>query len=311
MINNLIEGLKIGDRKHLSRAITLIESTLTSDKLLANQLLENVIHLTGNSIRIGITGPPGVGKSSFIEVFGEYITSLNKKLAVLAVDPSSKISKGSILGDKTRMENLAVNPLAFIRPAANHAQLGGIAEQTFETILLCEAAGYELVVIETVGVGQAEIEVNNLVDYNIFLHQIGSGDELQGIKMGVLEHADLIIITKADGTNLDQAIFTQNQLKYVLHSNSQKDKNIEVFSIFEPQKMADIWAIIIKEINLLKKDGHFDSQRLMQKENLFYEKLKLSIIEKFLAENRIKIEDIFVKFKTGEINLNSALQKLI
>ena len=196
------ESILKGDRIMLSRAITLIESKLPSDVALAEKVLELILPYTGRSLRVGITGVPGVGKSTFIESFGGLITGMGKKLAVLTIDPSSQRSKGSILGDKTRMESLANDPMAYIRPSASGATLGGVNDKTRETMLLCEAAGYEVVLIETVGVGQSETTVAAITDFFLLLMLAGAGDELQGIKKGIMEMCDALVITKADGDNV-------------------------------------------------------------------------------------------------------------
>ena len=203
------EDIRSGDRRALARAITLIESAREDHKALAQELLEELLPHTGNAVRIGISGPPGVGKSTFIEAFGLYLSGIGKQLAVLAVDPSSALSGGSILGDKTRMERLAREPGVFIRPSPAAGALGGIAHRTREAMLACEAAGFDVVLIETVGVGQSEAAVADLVDLFALLVQPGGGDDLQGIKRGVMELADLIIVTKADGDLTDLARHTE------------------------------------------------------------------------------------------------------
>lgn len=309
-INDILVGLKAGDRKYLSKAITLMESTLPTNIILAEALIEKVIPLAGNSIRIGITGPPGVGKSSFIEVLGNYLTGLGTKVAVIAVDPSSAITKGSILGDKTRMETLALNPLAFIRPAPNNTHLGGIAKNTRETILLCEAAGFEVIIIETVGVGQAEIEINGLVDFNVFLFQPGSGDELQGIKMGVLEHANFIIVTKADGSNIENVVKTKNQIYNSFQFLNGKNINIEMFSIFQPQNSIKIWQEILTEIEKSKNSGHFQKNRVEQQKRWFLEIIKHKILDQFYLNNSLKIKELEDGIVNGDLSVASAIKSL-
>ena len=201
----IINELLSGNRAALGRAITLIESTLQKNQKDAQEIITTCLPHSGKSIRIGITGVPGVGKSTFIESFGKHLTGLGKKVAVLAVDPSSERTGGSILGDKTRMNELAVDDLAFIRPSPTTGSLGGVARKTRESILICEAAGYEIILIETVGVGQSETAVHSMVDFFLLLMLAGAGDELQGIKRGIMEMADAIIITKADGNNIQNA----------------------------------------------------------------------------------------------------------
>lgn len=199
------DGLLSGDRVMLARCITLIESKLDSDQKLAEALLNEILPHAGKSMRVGISGVPGVGKSTFIEAFGTYLTEQGHKVAVLAIDPSSSLSKGSILGDKTRMNKLSVNPNAFIRPSASGGTLGGVASKTRESILLCEAAGYDFILVETVGVGQSETLVRDMVDFFLLLMLAGAGDELQGIKRGIMEICDALLINKADGENAKPA----------------------------------------------------------------------------------------------------------
>ena len=216
-IQLLKEGLLKGDIASLSRAITLIESTHPKHQALAAQLLDQVLPYSGKAMRIGITGVPGVGKSTFIESFGMHLIGLGKKVAVLAIDPSSNISKGSILGDKTRMEQLSVAPNAFIRPSAAAGSLGGLTYKTREASLLCEAAGFDIIIIETVGVGQSETEVRNICDFFLLLMLAGAGDELQGIKRGIMEMADGLVITKADGNNVQKAKSARSEYARALH----------------------------------------------------------------------------------------------
>lgn len=210
-------GIASGDRVILAKAISLAESSLPEDQKQSTELLARLNLKTVDTIRIGITGVPGVGKSTFIEAFGKHITSLNKKIAVLTIDPSSQLTKGSILGDKTRMDELSKNPLAFIRPSASGNTLGGTTGRTRECIILCEAAGYEVIVVETVGVGQSETGVKNLVDFFLLLMLAGAGDELQGIKKGIMEMADAMVITKADGDNVKRAKEAQADYQHALH----------------------------------------------------------------------------------------------
>ena len=216
-IKKFVAEILAGNISYLSRAITLIESTNKKHQEKANTILEQCLPFANKSIRIGITGVPGVGKSTFIEAFGKQLTSNHKKVAVLAVDPSSSINKGSILGDKTRMEELVNDKNAFIRPSPSGSSLGGVAQKTRESIILCEAAGFDIIIIETVGVGQSETTVSNLVDFFLLLMLAGAGDELQGIKRGIMELADALIITKADGDNLQKAKNAAMEYKRALH----------------------------------------------------------------------------------------------
>ena len=212
----LLEGIKSQDKRILGKAITLVESKKPEHRAQAEELLKMVLPLSGKSIRIGITGVPGAGKSTFIESFGKLAIENGKKVAVLAIDPSSSINKGSILGDKTRMEELAKDENAFIRPSPSSGFLGGVANTTFETMLICEAAGYDYILIETVGVGQSEVLVADISDVFLFLKIIGGGDELQGIKRGIMEMVDVIFINKVDEKNLQKAKNTKLELQRVL-----------------------------------------------------------------------------------------------
>lgn len=216
-VTDLAEKIKKGDRVALARAITITESDANKDENFSSELIEKLLPFSGKSKRYGITGVPGAGKSTFIEYFGKTLTSQNKKVAVLAVDPSSTLHKGSILGDKTRMSDLSVDPLAFIRPSPSGGNLGGVARKTRETIILCEAAGYENIIIETVGVGQSETEVQQLTDIFILLMIPGAGDELQGIKRGIMEMADLVVINKEDGENVSKAKKAKQDVVNALH----------------------------------------------------------------------------------------------
>lgn len=211
-----LDGIHEGNRTILSQAITIVESNKPRHQVIANQILEKCISESGNSFRIGITGVPGAGKSTFIETFGLHLVSQGKKIAVLAIDPSSEKSKGSILGDKTRMEQLATNKNAYIRPSPSSGSLGGVARKTKEVMILCEAAGFDTILVETVGVGQSETTVSQLVDFFLLLMLSGAGDELQGIKRGIMEMADMIVITKADGANKEKAQMARAQYQSTL-----------------------------------------------------------------------------------------------
>lgn len=260
-------GILRGERIVLAQSITVIESTLASDQRLAAEIMEKVMHATGGSIRIGISGPPGVGKSTFIERFGHQITSDGKKLAVLTIDPSSPRTKGSILGDKTRMSELATNPMAFIRPSASADALGGVAHKTRETILLCEAAGFDVVLIETVGVGQSEITVKNMTDVFLLLMLAGSGDELQGIKKGIMEMANLIVITKADGDNIKRANEAKNEFQHAIHLLfSQQDwiPKVLTASAVANEGIAETWKEIHRYVDFQIKNNLFNENRNLQ-----------------------------------------------
>lgn len=262
----------------LAQAITLAESLRNEDQVLANQLIEELLPLTGKSIRIGITGVPGVGKSTFIEAFGKLLTSHSKKIAVLAVDPSSSKTKGSILGDKTRMEELSKDPLAFIRPTATGTILGGVADRTREAILLCEAAGFEIIIIETVGVGQSETTVRSMVDFFLLLMLAGAGDELQGIKKGIMEMADGIVITKADGENLHKARQAQADFQHSLHLFSDSDSSwnpkVITSSAVEKRGIHETWQLIQDYLAFTNNNQYFEKNRTHQNLIWFHESIQ-------------------------------------
>lgn len=267
-IVELAAGVLKGERQALGQAITLIESQNPKDRPKALQLLEGAKSCQGKSIRVGITGVPGVGKSTFIEAFGLYLLSLGKKVAVLAVDPSSEKNKGSILGDKTRMNALSVAENVFIRPSPSGGTLGGLARSTNESILLCEAAGYDVVLVETVGVGQSETMVKQSVDFFLLLMLSGAGDELQGIKRGIMELADLLVITKADGDNIRSAKRAAIEYKNALHlfpsNDNQWIPQTSTCSAIENQGLDEIWGQIESFVNLTTINGWFDRNRLAQ-----------------------------------------------
>lgn len=279
-------GVLAGDRVLLSRAITLVESTLPSDQALAHQVMEQVLPYAGKSIRIGITGVPGVGKSTFIEAFGNYLLEEHgKKLAVLAVDPTSQRTGGSILGDKTRMETLATHPGAYIRPSAAGKTLGGVARSTRESILLCEAAGYDIIFVETVGVGQSETEVHEMVDFFLLLMLAGAGDELQGLKKGIMEMADILAITKADGTNLHAATSAQAEYQGALHlfplGASGWSPQVTICSAYEKKGLAPIWESVTEYITLTQKNGYFHQRRQEQNLHWLKQSIRQSLEDRF------------------------------
>lgn len=287
-----VEGILKGDRILLSKAITLIESALPEDNELAEEVLSTIIPYTGKSLRIGITGVPGVGKSTFIESFGKYVTSQDKKLAVLTIDPSSQRSKGAILGDKTRMETLSVDPNAYIRPSASGSTLGGVAQKTRETMLLCEAAGFEVIFIETVGVGQSETSVNGLVDFFLLLMLAGAGDELQGIKKGIMEMADSIVITKADGDNLINAerarIEYQNALHLFPPSKIGWYPKVLLCSSHEDSGIKEIWELIDDYFQHIKEKGYFELKRKEQNIAWMHHLIKDTLTNRFFNSDVIK-----------------------
>ena len=276
----------------LSQAITLIESKLPEQQQKAEQIIEACLPHSGNSIRIGITGVPGVGKSSFIETFGLNFINQNNRIAVLAIDPSSEVSKGSILGDKTRMEKLSAEKNAFIRPSPTAGSLGGVAKKTRETIILCEAAGFNIILIETVGVGQSEIAVKSMVDFFLLLMLAGAGDELQGIKRGIMEMADLIAITKADGNNQKKAEFAKTQYKNALHlfpkTKSRWIPDVLTCSSLTNYNIDKIQKTIIEYIKFTKQNNFFYENRNNQTKYWMHESINNSLKNIFYNNNNIK-----------------------
>ncbi len=260
-----VAGILSGNRVMLSKAITLIESSLPDHFELSQQIIEQCIPHAGKALRVGVTGVPGVGKSTFIEALGKYLTGQGHKLAVLAVDPSSQVSGGSILGDKTRMESLAVDNNAFIRPSPSAGTLGGVARKTREIIILCEAAGFDVILIETVGVGQSETAVHAMVDFFLLLMLAGAGDELQGIKRGIIEMCDGMVINKADGDNIQKARLAKSQYEMALHlfppPVSGWRPKVEICSALTRTGVDEVWQMIKAHEALLKKNGHFYMKR--------------------------------------------------
>lgn len=261
----LISGILNSNRTALSRSITLVESTNPQHTEKANEVIKGCLPFSNKSIRIGITGVPGVGKSTFIEVFGKHLTSLGKKVAVLAVDPSSSLSHGSILGDKTRMEELVKDENAFIRPSASGDTLGGVARKTRESIILCEAAGFDTIIIETVGVGQSETAVHSMVDFFLLLKISGAGDELQGIKRGIMEMADAIVINKADGDNIKKANLAKIEFNRALHLFPPKKSNWQpkatTCSAVTKEGIPEVWETISDYFQQTRENGYFTDNR--------------------------------------------------
>lgn len=264
----LIAGILDHDIVTLSRAITLVESTTTDHLEKANEVINGCLPHANKSVRIGITGVPGVGKSTFIEAFGKYLTSLGKKVAVLTIDPSSTISHGSILGDKTRMEELVKDKNAYIRPSASGETLGGVARKTRETIILCEAAGFDTIIIETVGVGQSETTVHSMVDFFLLLKISGAGDELQGIKRGIMEMADAIVINKADGDNINKAKLAKTEFNRALHLFPAKKSGwiptVATCSSITKDGISSVWETISTYFELVKANHYFEEKRKEQ-----------------------------------------------
>ncbi len=304
-VEDYVTGILNNNNVILSKAITLIESTLPEHQNLSQQIIEKCLPYAGNSMRIGITGIPGVGKSTFIETFGNYITSLGKKLCVLAIDPSSEQGKGSILGDKTRMEELSNNTSAFIRPSPTGGNLGGVARKTREIIILCEAAGYDTVLIETVGVGQSETVVSSMVDYFMLLMLAGTGDELQGIKRGIMEMADTIVFTKADGNNILRAKLAKTQFENALHyfppKKSEWTPTVTIVSALENRGIEDTWNWVKKYFDTIKNNKYYFQNRKNQTIKWLHETIIEKLKSDFYTKNKHKIKELEQKAINEEI----------
>ncbi len=303
---DIVNGMLKGDRAILAKAITLIESTLPSHRTLSSEILKKIAPETGKSIRIGITGVPGAGKSTFIEAFGTFLTSMGNKVAILAIDPSSSRNKGSILGDKTRMEKLSIDPNAFIRPSPSGGSLGGVARKTYESVLLCEAAGYNVILVETVGVGQSETEVHSMVDFFLLLMIAGAGDELQGMKRGIIEMSDAIIVNKADGDNKMKAELSRAEYQNASHlyppSNSGWITRTGTCSALTGDGIEDVWKIDGDFIKQTKNNGYFYENRNSQEVARFHR-----AIEEGLKNNFYNNESLMLKIKSLEMEIQGGL----
>ena len=301
-VDEFVSKILDGNITFLSKAITLVESTNANHQKKANEILERCLPFANKSVRIGITGVPGVGKSTFIESFGKHLTSQHKKVAVLAVDPSSSVNKGSILGDKTRMEELVTDKNAFIRPSPSGTSLGGVAQKTRESIILCEAAGFETIIIETVGVGQSETVVHSMVDFFLLLKLAGAGDELQGIKRGIIEMADAIVINKADGDNEKNAKIAKVEFNRALHLYPIKESNwqpkVLTASALKNIGIDKIDKMIVDYIALTKTNNYFDKKRNQQNKYWLLatidQQLKANFYQNPLIKNALskEIEDL-------------------
>lgn len=285
-VGDYVDGILRGDVTVLSRAVTLLESMLPEHQAMAQEVVERCLPHSGNSLRVGITGVPGAGKSTSIDAFGMHLLSNTEgKLAVLAVDPSSERSKGSILGDKTRMERLSAHPRAFIRPSASAGSLGGVARKTREAIILCEAAGYDTVFVETVGVGQSETAVYSMVDFFLLIQIAGAGDELQGIKRGIMEMADGIVINKADGDNVDEArraaVHYRNALQLFPMPASGMRPQVQTYSGFFDLDIDKVWGMIGDYVSKVKENGWFDERRRYQHRYWMYETIDEQLKSRF------------------------------
>ncbi len=315
-IESLQTGILQGDRALLARAITLIESSHPDHQRQAQDLLLALLPHTGNAQRIGITGVPGVGKSTMIESLGLFLTKLGKRVAVLAVDPSSSRSGGSILGDKTRMQNLSVDPNAFIRPSPTSGTLGGVTKKTRETMALCEAAGFDVILVETVGVGQSETAVSEMVDFFVCLMLPGAGDELQGIKKGVLEIADMICVNKADGDNEIRANQAASQYRAALHILTPQSPNwsppVLTISGLTGQGLDRLWQTILDHFQTLSKSGEWQEKRANQAVKWMHEMVEHQLL------SALKEDDMLVKLiahceqdvREGSLTPSLAAQKI-
>ncbi|MEA3543696.1 MAG: methylmalonyl Co-A mutase-associated GTPase MeaB [Thermodesulfobacteriota bacterium] len=316
-IKQLASGVRSGNIRSLAKAITLIESHNPDHAKDAAKLLDNLIPDSGNSIRIGISGVPGVGKSTFIEALGMNLLQHRHKIAILAVDPSSQLTGGSILGDKTRMEELAREQNAFIRPSPAGKTLGGVARKTRETMLLCEAAGYDIIIVETVGVGQSEIAVASMVDFFLLLQLANAGDELQGIKKGVMEIADAIVINKAEGDNRPRAELARQQYVNALHLLKPKSLNWQVpallCSALHKQGIDDVWQMILEFMAAMKQHGELEAKRRLQSTDWMWALIMDDLKNLFLRDKNIAelIEPVQVAVSTGTTTPSAAARRLL
>lgn len=312
-----VEGILKGNVSVLGQAVTLVESTAEAHQALAQEVIEKCLPYTGNSRRIGITGVPGAGKSTSIDVFGLHVLRQGGKLAVLAIDPSSERTKGSILGDKTRMEKLSQHPDAFIRPSPSAGSLGGVARKTRETIMLCEAAGYNNIFVETVGVGQSETAVHSMVDFFLLIQLAGTGDELQGIKRGIMEMADGIVINKADGDNVDRANLAAAQFRNALHlfppTPSKWVPEVICYSGYYELNIDKVWDMIDRYFEYVKRTGYFQRKRNEQAKYWMLETINERLRHDFysLPEIRALLEQKELRVLNNEQSSFTAAQDVL
>lgn len=312
----LFHLLRSGDKTALSAGITILESSLPEDRIVAEALIRLCLPFSGNSLRIGITGVPGVGKSSFIEKFGVEVLQNRNKLAVLAIDPSSERTGGSILGDKTRMEELSHHPNVFIRPSASGNALGGVARKTREAIILCEAAGFDTVFIETVGVGQSEVMVHSMVDFFLLLLLAGAGDELQGIKRGIMEMADGLVVTKADGENIKKAQLAARELKNAIHlfppTLNGWVPEVLTCSSLEKTDLDKVWDMIDRNYRHTVTNGSFHEKRREQNLNWMHETIKELLLNDLFGDQSIidRLKLAKLALENGEITAFEAAERV-
>lgn len=316
-VDALATGLLAGERAMLARSITLVESEAASHQQMAAELLDRILPQTGNSLRIGITGVPGVGKSTFIDALGTQLTTAGHRVAVLAVDPSSGRTGGSILGDKTRMERLAYDEKAFIRPTAAGKALGGVARATWEAMMLCEAAGYDIVLVETVGVGQSETAVASLVDFFMLLMLSGAGDELQGIKRGIMEMADMLVINKAEGDNLQPAKQAAANYRNALHLFPPHPGGwtplVKLCSARDGSGVEEVWQSVQSYADLCGTNGYLQQKRAEQRVQHFHEFIRQRLESWLLGnENQQKLYHLLEKAVAGgQISPYAAARQLL
>lgn len=316
-IKNLADGVRAGNIRSLAKAITLIESRNPDHAADAAELLDNLLPDSGNSIRIGISGVPGAGKSTFIEALGMHLLAAGHKVAILAVDPTSQLSGGSILGDKTRMEELSREQNAFIRPSPSSGTLGGVARKTRETMLLCEAAGHGVIIVETVGVGQSEVTVASMVDFFLLLQLPNAGDELQGIKKGVMEVADAILVNKAEGDNRPKAELARQQYENALHLFRSKSKNWIVpamlCSALHNEGVAEFWQTVNDFHSKMRLSGEFEKKRNLQASDWMWSLVQEELKDLFMRDKHVAplIDQVQTSVSHGMTTPSVAARRLI